>query len=142
MNRILLVDDDQEVRAVLGLVLRKNGYQVIEANSGDAGLEMAQQYHPDLILSDIDMPAGDGGSLLRDIRGHPKLKFTPFLMMSGRMDLLSRYKDSVVRADDCLAKPIILQLLLRRVKMQLSRLPTNWRLKELKLDPDPFLNAA
>lgn len=142
MNRILLVDDDQEVRVVLGLVLRKNGYQVTEADSGDAGLEMAKRCLPNLILSDIDMPAGDGGSLLRDIRDHPKLKFTPFLMMSGRLDLLSLYKDSIVRADDCLAKPIILQLLLRCVKWQLTRLSTNWRLQEQTLDPDPFLNAA
>jgi CheY-like chemotaxis protein len=60
MKRILLVDDDQQVRKVLGLVLRKNGYHVNEADSGVAGLEMARKHLPDLILSDIDMPGREG----------------------------------------------------------------------------------
>ena len=65
---ILLVDDDPQLRTLLGLTLRGSGYSVIEADSGMAGLELARKHLPDLILSDIDMPGGDGASLLREHR--------------------------------------------------------------------------
>jgi sigma-B regulation protein RsbU (phosphoserine phosphatase) len=63
MKTILLIDDDQQVRTMFGLALRRAGYRVIEAESGIAGLAMARQHLPDLILSDIHMPGGDGSTL-------------------------------------------------------------------------------
>jgi CheY-like chemotaxis protein len=74
MNTILLVDDDQQVREFLGLALRRSGYYVIEADSGVAALPIARHRRPDLIVSDIDMPGGDGASLLREIRLDPELR--------------------------------------------------------------------
>jgi CheY-like chemotaxis protein len=68
MKTILLVDDDQQVRELFGLALRRSGYYVIEADSGVAGFEMARHHVPDLILSDIRMQLGDGTTLLHDIR--------------------------------------------------------------------------
>jgi CheY-like chemotaxis protein len=59
MKTILLIDDDQQVREVFSLALRRSGYYVIEAHSGVSGIEMARQHLPDLILSDILMPEGD-----------------------------------------------------------------------------------
>src|ERR1700760_4506421 len=101
MKTILLVDDDQPLRAVLGLALRRDGYRVIEADSGIAGLELARKHLPDLILSDIDMPGGDGASLLREVRSDPKLKFRQFVLMSGRPDLIGAQKIEEM-ADDFL----------------------------------------
>jgi CheY-like chemotaxis protein len=74
MKSILLVDDDQEVREFLGLALRRSGYYVIEADAGVAALQMARLNLPDLIVSDVDMPGGDGASLLHEIRLDSELK--------------------------------------------------------------------
>src|SRR3984957_20722488 len=88
MRTILLVDDDQEVRTLIGSILRRHQYYVIEADSGVAGLEMARRHLPDLILSDIDMPGGDGASLLRDIRRDSELKSIQVVLMTGTAELL------------------------------------------------------
>jgi CheY-like chemotaxis protein len=112
MKTILLVDDDQQVREVFGLALRRSGYYVLEAHSGVAGLEMARQYLPDLILSDVLMPEGDGATLLRDIRRDPELKSTQVVLMTGSPDLVTPGKGKGEWADDFLLKPIGLQTLL------------------------------
>jgi CheY-like chemotaxis protein len=115
MKTILLVDDDQPVRILYGLVLRRNGYHVLEADSGGAALDMARKHLPDLILSDIIIPGSDGVSLLRKIRDDPDLKYKPFVLMSGSPDLVTSYK-GIEAADDFLVKPIGLQELLNCIK--------------------------
>jgi two-component system alkaline phosphatase synthesis response regulator PhoP len=85
MKTILLVDDDQPVRTLYGLVLRRNGYHVLEADSGGVALDMARKHLPDLILSDIIIPGSDGVSLLRQIRDDPDLKHRQFVLMSGSL---------------------------------------------------------
>jgi CheY-like chemotaxis protein len=112
MKTILLVDDEETVRTLFGLALRKNGYYVIEAASGLAALEMARRHLPDLILTDINMPGGDGASLLRDIRHDPELKFRQVVLMSGRPDLLGTTKGMEEVPDAYLEKPASLQELL------------------------------
>jgi CheY-like chemotaxis protein len=129
MKTILLVEDDQQVRALFGMVLRKNGYSVVEADSGTAGFEMARHHFPDLIVSDIDMPGGDGHSLLRNIRLDPKLKSRQVVLMTGRPDLLTPRKSMEEGADDFLAKPVSLQELLRCVKARFSRASLSWQWK-------------
>ena len=111
MKTILLIDDDQQLRAMFGLALRKNGYHVIEADSGVAGLAMARQHLPDLILSDIHMPGGDGSTLLRDIRHDPELRSRQVVLMTGRPDLVTPRKGMEEGADDFLVKPVSLDAL-------------------------------
>jgi DNA-binding response OmpR family regulator len=123
MKTILLVDDDQPLRAVLGLALRRDGYRVFEADSGVAGLEMARRHLPDLILTDIDMPGGDGASLLRDVRRDSELKSIQVVLMTGTAELLLPSQGIEDEADDSLVKPISLQELLGCVKAQFDRDP-------------------
>jgi DNA-binding response OmpR family regulator len=123
MKTILLVDDDQPLRAVLGLALRRDGYRVIEADSGVAGLEMARRHSPELILSDIDMPGGDGASLLREIRRDSELKSMRVVLMTGTAELLSSSQGIEDEADASLVKPISLHELLRCMSAQLNRDP-------------------
>jgi CheY-like chemotaxis protein len=112
MKRVLLVDDDEPLRKLFALALRGNGYSVIEAESGSTGFEMALEYLPDLILSDIFMPGGDGLTLLRNIRHDPELRSRQVVLMSGMSELLTLPKDGGERPDDFLAKPFKLQALL------------------------------
>jgi DNA-binding response OmpR family regulator len=123
MKTILLVDDDQSVRILYGLVLRRNGYHVLEADSGGIALDMARKHLPDLILSDVIIPGSDGVSLLRQIRDDPDLKYRPFVLMSGSPDLVTSYK-GIEAADDFLVKPIGLQELLNCVKTLFLGKPT------------------
>src|SRR6478752_2055507 len=103
MKTILLVDDDQSVRTLYSLVLRRNGYRVIEADSGGAALDTARKHLPDLILCDIVMPGRDGVSLLRQIRRDPELMFGQFVLMSGSAALV-RHQEGMEEADDFLVK--------------------------------------
>jgi DNA-binding response OmpR family regulator len=123
MKIILLVDDDQPLRAVLSLALRRSGYRVIEADSGVAGLQMARQHLPDLILTDIDMPGGDGTSLLREIRRDSELKSRQVVLMTGTADLLTPSRGMEEGADASLVKPVSLQQLLNCVKARFSGEP-------------------
>jgi signal transduction histidine kinase len=133
MKTILLVDDDQQVRTMFGLALRKNGYHVIEADSGVTGLALARQHLPDLILSDINMPGGDGSTLLRDIRQDPELRSKQVVLMTGRPDLVTPRKGMEAGADDFLVKPVGLSALLSCVEARFSRASISWRVEDQML---------
>jgi two-component system sensor histidine kinase/response regulator len=133
MKTILLVDDDQPLRTSFSEALRRSGYHVIEADSGVTGLEMARQHLPDLILSDIDMPRGDGSALLANIRSDPELKSRQFVLMTGRPDLVTSRRGMEEGADDFLVKPFRLQALLSCVKARFSRATVSWRVEDQAL---------
>jgi CheY-like chemotaxis protein len=130
MKAILLVDDDQQVREFLGLALRSSGYYVVEADSGVAALQMARHHLPILIVSDIEMPGGDGASLLHEIRLDPELKSRQVVLMSGTVDLTARRKSMEEGADDFLAKPFTLQEFLSCVKARFNHALLSWTLVE------------
>ena len=116
-----------------GKALREVGYHVIEADSGVAGLACARQHLPDLILSDIQMPGGDGTSLLREIRHDPVLRGRQLVLMTGRPDLVTPRKGMEDGADDFLVKPVSLDALLRCVESRLKRASISWRVEDERL---------
>jgi len=130
MKTILLIDDDSQVRAMFGVALRRAGYRVIEADSGVAGLALARQHLPELILSDIHMPGGDGSTLLRDIRLDPELKARQVVLMTGRPDLVTPRKGMEDGADDFLIKPVNLSALLSCIEARFKRSSINWRVED------------
>ena len=127
MKTVLLVDDDQLLRKMLVLVLRNDGYNVLEADSGTTGFQMARQHLPDLIISDLDMPGGNGASLLRDIRLDPELKSRQVVLMTGRPDLLAPREGMETGADDFLLKPVGLRMFLNCVKARFNRVALSWQ---------------
>jgi len=133
MKTILLIDDDLQLRTMLGLTLRKNNYHVLEADSGVTGLAMARQHLPDLILSDIHMPGGDGSTLLRDIRHDPELKSRQVVLMTGRPDLVTPRKGMEEGADDFLVKPISMKALLACMEARFNRISISWRVEDQML---------
>ena len=130
MKTILLIDDDEAVRTTFGQALRRSGYQVMESDSGAAGLETARQHLPDLILSDFDMPGGDGSTVLRGIRRDPELRAKQVVLMTGRHDLITPRKGMDEGADDFLLKPVSMEALLSCVKARLSRASISWRVED------------
>ena len=133
MKTILLIDDDQQVRTTFGLTLRRNGYHVLEADSGDTGLVMAREHLPDLILSDINMPGGNGSNLLRNIRRDPELRSKQVVLMTGRPDLVTPRKGMEEGADDFLVKPISFSALLSCMEARFSRASISWRVEDQML---------
>jgi DNA-binding response OmpR family regulator len=119
MKTILLVDDDEFLRELYGRALRKKGYYVIEADSGVEGFEKALKNLPDLILTDICMPGGDGATFLRNIRDEPELKSRQVVVMSGMPDLLVPPTGTEDGADDFLTKPVSLKDLVSCVQARL-----------------------
>src|SRR5215813_14609874 len=89
---ILIVDDYSDTRSALSSLLRRKGYQVIEARNGNEGVWQATQSSPDLILMDLAMPSLDGIEATRQIRQSPKLSRTPIFAISA-------YATREVRAD-------------------------------------------
>jgi CheY-like chemotaxis protein len=128
MKTILLVEDDKQLRTLFGLALRKGGYHVIEVDSGLTGLEMARKYLPDLILSDINMPSGDGTALLRQIRRDPELKSTQFVRMTGDTGLETPCMKMEEVPDGFLLKPVSLQAFLNCVKARCNRSAGGYRI--------------
>jgi signal transduction histidine kinase len=133
MKTILLIDDSLMLRMTFGKALREVGYNVIEADSGVAGLALARQHLPDLILSDIQMPGGDGTTLLREIRHDPVLKARQLVLMTGRPDLVTPRKGMEDGADDFLVKPVNLDALLKCVEARLNRAAISWRVEDERL---------
>lgn len=79
---ILVVDDSASIRQVVGISLRGAGYEVIEASDGKDALSKLTGQKVHLIISDVNMPVMDGISFLKEIKNHPKYKFTPVIMLT------------------------------------------------------------
>jgi two-component system sensor histidine kinase/response regulator len=133
MRTILLIDDDEAMRLTFGVMLRRHGYHVLEANSGLAGLEMARQHLPDLILSDIHMPGGDGSTLLRGLRRDPELRSKQIVLMTGKPELVTPRRGMEEGADDFLVKPVSKEALLGCIEARFNRASINWRVEDQML---------
>lgn len=91
MPKILVIDDDTLLRGAVRIVLEAAGYEVIEADDGEAGLRLHQEHSPDLVLVDIFMPERDGLEVIRDLRArHPRAKIVAMSGggRSGTLDVL------------------------------------------------------
>ena len=82
-KKILVIEDDDEVRELIGLALLKRGYQVTLAENGVQGYDTALFLKPDLIVTDIRMPAADGIHVIRRVRDTPTLETTPILVTTA-----------------------------------------------------------
>ncbi len=134
MKTILLVDDDKQLRSMFGIALRRFGYRVVEAESGVEGLTLARQHLPDLILSDIHMPGGDGTSLLSEVRRDPELRTKQVVLMTGRPDLVTPRRGMEEGADDFLVKPVGLEALRACMEARFSRASISWRVEDERLE--------
>ena len=120
--RILLVEDDAELSAVLESGLGEQGFQVVHAGSYGAGRERAVFGSFDVVILDVMLPGGSGFDLCRDLRRRGA--GTPILMLTARDALDDRVAGLEVGADDYLTKPFAFRELLARVRALARRRPT------------------
>src|SRR5262249_2642961 len=114
-GRVLLVDDEADVRALEQAVLESEGLACSQAHSGVAALEVVKQHPPALVLLDVDMPGLDGMEVLRRLRDHPPPPHLKIILCSGRAspDLMAQML--AAGADDFLTKPFALVQLVNRI---------------------------
>lgn len=120
MTKILIIEDDAIIQQALGINLRREGYDVAAAYDGAAGLHMAREQRPDLVILDLMLPQLDGLSVARAIRQEGD---TPIIMLTARGGEVDRIVGLESGADDYVTKPFSSGELLARVRAVLRRAP-------------------
>ena len=117
-NKILIVDDDENICELLRLYLEKDGFETIVANDGEKAVEFAKLYNPDLILLDIMLPILDGWQVCREIR---KQSDTPIIMLTAKGETFDKILGLELGADDYVTKPFETKEVIARIKAVLRR---------------------
>ena len=123
-ERVLVVDDEPDIVALVAYHLAKAGYRVSTAASGVDALEMAQQERPALVVLDLMLPDLSGFEVLEQLRGDDATHDVAVLMLTARRDEPDRIRGLSLGADDYLAKPFSPQELVLRVAAILRRVAT------------------
>jgi class 3 adenylate cyclase len=105
MTSVLIVEDDDDIRNNVARLLKLEGYETLSAADGRAGLELARQSRPDVVISDVGMPGMDGFALVEAIRCERGLAATSVMLLTALDDRASMRRGMAVGADDYLAKP-------------------------------------
>ena len=115
-KRILVVEDQEDLRGVLRTLLTGSGYAMLEAVDGETGVARAKSDRPDLILMDIQMPVLDGYEATRRIKADPDLKATPVIAVSSFAMKGDEEKARAAGCDHCVTKPYSPMQLLRVIR--------------------------
>jgi len=115
-SRVLIADDDPELRQLLRLMLARDGYEVIEAETGEQVLARAVDSSPALILLDIMMPGINGFETCRQLKSDGRSRRVPVIFVSALTDRQSREQGIRAGADDYVVKPIDPKDLRRRIQ--------------------------
>ena len=114
---VLVVDDCDDIRGIICMLVRSRGYRVVEAVNGMEAVELASRVKPQLILMDLGMPVLDGYEATRQIRGRRETRDVPVVAVSGFCDALNRHKALDAGCVECVCKPVdfgVLDGVLRR----------------------------
>ena len=118
MTRILIIDDETQIRRALDINLRAHGYEVVMAATGEEGLKEAASSIPDLVLLDLGLPGLDGIDVIRGLRGWTSI---PIIVLSARHADVSKVAALDAGADDYITKPFSINELLARLRASLRR---------------------
>ncbi len=102
---VLVVDDLADMRSLIGNTLKNRNYRILAARDGKAGLELAQEHMPDLIITDWMMPKMDGPQLIRELKASPELSSIPVILLTARSDEESKLLGTEMGADAFVGKP-------------------------------------
>src|SRR5438045_1088728 len=121
MKKILVIDDEEWLREMVQLALRQRGYDVVEAENGEVGIEAARRELPDLILCDVNMAKVDGYLTLSALRNETATASIPFILMTGLADNAGMRHGMELGADDYLPKPFTIDALYASVEARLKK---------------------
>ena len=132
-QKILLVDDEEDILEFLSYNLIKDGFEILTANNGAKGLALAKKHKPDLVILDVMMPEMDGVDVCQRIRELPELDETLVLFLSARAEDYSQLAGFSAGADDYITKPIKPKLLISRVNAILRRKSRNKAVNKIEV---------
>lgn len=161
-NKLLLADDSVTIQKVVGIIFSSEDYELAVVDNGNAALEKAREFHPDIMLVDALMPGIDGYEVCQEIRRDPALKNTPLLLLTGAFEPFDEDKARQSGADDFISKPFDSQSLIESVKKliasgreratvpdeqtapaQAAEPASDWAVEELvEFTPEPLAAAA
>jgi two-component system, sensor histidine kinase and response regulator len=124
MSRILVVDDDEALRGLIRQCLECANHEVIEAEDGAAGVQLACAHLPDVVLCDVRMEKMDGYRTLAALRQHSVTASLPFILMTGQADTAGMRQGMELGADDYLPKPFTVPQLMAAVEARLKKQQT------------------
>ena len=117
-TKILLVDDDQNFSSLLSRFLQQSNFEVLDANSGPAGLRLAYNEHPDLVLLDVMMPGMDGWEVCARLR---EMSDVPVIMLTAKAAEADKLRGFQLGVDDYVTKPFSFVELVARIEAILGR---------------------
>ena len=118
---IMVIEDDEIIRSIIFEFLELKEFNVISAEDGCIGAQLAQELRPDLILCDINMPNLDGYGVLSKIRKNPITANIPFIFLTAEADSDSRKRAVQLGANDYLTKPVNIRHLFQAIANQLQK---------------------
>lgn len=124
-GKILIIDDDPNARMILSRILKKEGYEIREAENGMRGLEVTREFEPDVIIVDWMMPEMDGEQFSRIVKSDQRLKQSHIILLTAKGEIEDIVRGLDAGADDYIVKPAQHPELLARVR-------TGMRLRNLK----------
>lgn len=130
-RRILVVDDDRNLRKIIQANLELAGFEITAVPSGPDALRMLDSLHPDLVVLDVMMPAMDGYEVARRIRRHPSNAHVPIIMLTAKGEVEDKLAGFEAGIDDYLTKPFGPQELLARVRAKIRRVEIDSSLSPL-----------
>lgn len=137
--RILIIEDEEDIVRGLEINLSREGYRVLKATTGDAGLRLAIKENPDLIILDLMLPGMNGLDVCRELR--QKGFESPIIMLTAKSEEIDRVVGLEIGADDYVTKPFGLRELLARIRVQLRRQPSpstgqlsHYRFNDVEID--------
>lgn len=135
-KKILIVEDEANIRELLRLYLEREGYTVLEAENGVEGIKKWKSDKPDMLLLDVMMPVMDGWAVCREIRAESDV---PIIMLTAKGETADRVSGLEMGADDYIVKPFEVKELLARVHAVLRRTGDDGKPKSKKLTFDKLV---
>ena len=133
LKKILIIDDNSFIITLIRQILEKARFEVFSCESGERGLEIANQLHPDLVLLDLRLPGIDGHTVLRNLKLSNQTKNVPVVMLSGDNNMRQIIRCIFDGADDYVLKPFKGSIMVKKISDLLSG-----RRAPKRKDPDDF----
>ncbi|GAB1544144.1 response regulator [Scytonema sp. NUACC21] len=134
MTKVLVIEDEEQIREIISVMLSAENFEVIEAEDGRMGVDLAQQDKPDLVICDVMMPQLDGYGVLNELRQNPSTQTTPFIFLTAKAAKVSIRQGMELGADDYLTKPFTRDELLGAITARLKKQSEIEKQSQQKLD--------
>jgi len=118
MKKIVLIEDDADLFALLKYNLEKEGFQMAGSQTGRGAIDLCRRERPDLIILDIMLPDSDGLDICKGIRNHNELAHIPIIFLTARASETDRIVGLELGANDYIVKPFFVRELIARIKIQ------------------------